>query len=157
MTPILSIRPFQPADWESICEIHDQARLDELKGSCDPRGFIPIREDPEVEHLKSCQKIVAVDGNRVAGFIGVDQEYVGWLYIHPDYYRQGLGRRLLRAGLELTPDKAWTIALENNLPALTLYHSEGFHETNRYESDNAGYPVTCVRLERSKGKGLSRD
>ena len=149
MTSPFSIRNFQPADWDSICEIHDLARPDELKGSCDPRGFVPIREDPEIEHLITCQKIVAVDGDRVVGFIGVDQEYVGWLYIHPNYYRQGLGRRLLQAGLKLTPEKAWTIALDNNLPALTLYQSEGFRETNRYVSDNAGYPVTCVRLERT--------
>lgn len=152
MTSTYSIRNFQPADWDSICEIHDLARPDELKGSCDPRGFVPIREDPEIEHLITCQKIVAVDGDRVIGFIGVDQEYVGWLYIHPNYYRQGLGRRLLQAGLKLTPEKAWTIALDNNLPALTLYQSEGFRETNRYVSDNAGYPVTCIRLERSSSK-----
>ena len=144
----LIIRPYQPADWQSICQIHDLARPDELAGSCDPRAFVPIEEDKEVEHLKLCQKIVAVSNNRAAGFIGVDECYIGWLYIHPDFYRQGIGRELLKEGLKLIKEKAWTIALADNSPAVNLYQSEGFIEVNRYKSDNAGYPCICVRLEK---------
>ena len=143
------VRSYQPADWQSLCQIHNLARPDELVGSCDPRAFVPIENDKEVEHLKLCQKIVAVSDDRVAGFIGVDDGYIGWLYIHPDCYRQGIGRELLKEGLKLIKEKAWTIALADNSPAVNLYQSEGFIEVNRYESDNAGYPCTCVRLERA--------
>ena len=142
------VRSYQPADWQSLCQIHNLARPDELVGSCDPRAFVPIENDKEVEHLKLCQKIVAVSDDRVAGFIGVDDGYIGWLYIHPDFYRQGIGRELLKEGLKLIKEKAWTIALAGNSPAVKLYQSEGFIEVNRYESDNAGYPCTCVRLEK---------
>jgi len=142
------IRSYQPADWGSICQIHDLARPDELAGSCDSRAFIPIKEDKEVEHLKLCQKIVAISNDRVAGFIGVDERYIGWLYIHPDFYRKGLGRELLKEGLKLINERAWTIALAGNSPAINLYQSEGFIEVDRYDSDNAGYPCTCVRLEK---------
>ncbi len=142
------VRSYQPADWQSLCQIHNLARPDELVGSCDPRAFVPIENDKEVEHLKLCQKIVAVSDDRVAGFIGVDDGYIGWLYIHPDFYRQGIGRELLKEGLKLIKEKAWTIALSGNSPAVKLYQSVGFIEVNRYESDNAGYPCTCVRLEK---------
>jgi ribosomal protein S18 acetylase RimI-like enzyme len=142
------VRSYQPADWQSLCQIHNLARPDELVGSCDPRAFVPIENDKEIEHLKLCQKIVAVSDDRVAGFIGVDDGYIGWLYIHPDFYRQGIGRELLKEGLKLIKEKAWTIALAGNSPAVKLYQSEGFIEVNRYESDNAGYPCTCVRLEK---------
>ena len=142
------VRSYQPADWQSLCQIHNLARPDELVGSCDPRAFVPIENDKEVEHLKLCQKIVAVSDDRVAGFIGVDDGYIGWLYIHPDFYRQGIGRELLKEGLKLIKEKAWTIALAGNSHAVKLYQSEGFIEVNRYESDNAGYPCTCVRLEK---------
>ena len=142
------VRSYQPADWQSLCQIHNLARPDELVGSCDPRAFVPIENDKEIEHLKLCQKIVAVSDARVAGFIGVDDGYIGGLYIHPDFYRQGIGRELLKEGLKLIKEKAWTIALAGNSPAVKLYQSEGFIEVNRYESDNAGYPCTCVRLEK---------
>ena len=81
----IQIRPYQSTDWKTICRIHDLARPDELHGSCDPRSFIPIEDDKEVEHLKKCQKLVAVAAKIVIGFIGIDDDYVGWLYVHPDY------------------------------------------------------------------------
>ncbi len=49
---MITIRDYTDADWAAICAIHDAARPDELKGSCDPRGFIPIEEDKEVEELR---------------------------------------------------------------------------------------------------------
>jgi len=142
------IRPFQPKDWQDICRIHDAARPHELKGACDPRAFVPIEKDPEVEHLKLCQKLVVVENDQVLGFVGVHEAYLGWLYVHPDHFGKGIGRKLLQAGLELIPEKAWTIALAKNSRAVSLYQSEGFIEVNRYQSDNAGYPCTCLRLER---------
>ncbi|MCJ7715917.1 MAG: GNAT family N-acetyltransferase, partial [Anaerolineales bacterium] len=128
------IRTYQPADWQSICQIHDLARPDELLGSCDPKAFIPIEQDQEVEHLTLCKKMVAITPDRIAGFIGVDQGFIGWLYVHPDYYGQRMGRELLQQGLKLTTEKAWTIALAGNSRALSLYQSEGFVEVNRYKS-----------------------
>lgn len=147
MTSVI-IRPYQSGDWLTICQIHDLARPDELVGSCDPRAFVPIKEDQEVDHLKLCQKMVAVLDKQIVGFIGVDDAYLGWLYIHPDHYGNGIGRKLLQEGLKLIPGKAWTIALAGNAKAVNLYQSEGFVEVHRYQSDNAGYPCTCLRLER---------
>ena len=144
---MITIRPYEEKDWKSICAIHDAARPDELHGSCDPRAFVPIEEDDEVEDLKRSDKLVAVDGERVIGFVGVDGKYLAWLYVEPAYYHQGIGRRLLQKGLEVTGSDAWTIVLDGNKNAIQLYRSEGFQETRRFESDNAGYPCTCLRLE----------
>lgn len=145
---MIRIRPYEEKDWKSICAIHDAARPDELRGSCDPRAFIPIEEDAEVENLKRSEKYVAVEGERVVGFVGVDGTYLAWLYIHPDYYHQGIGRRLLQKGIACIDGKAWTIVLHNNKKAIALYESEGLVEANRFDNDNAGYPCTCLRMER---------
>ena len=143
----LSIRAFLDNDWPLICQIHDFARPDELRGSCDPRAFVPIEQDQEVEHLRLCQKHVAIMDDQIVGFVGIHEDYLGWLYIHPDYYNKGIGRKLLQTGLKLINGNAWTIALAGNTRVINLYQSEGFSEVNRYESDNAGYACTCVRLE----------
>ncbi|MGA9533439.1 MAG: GNAT family N-acetyltransferase [Anaerolineales bacterium] len=142
------IRPFEADDWDDICSIHDQARPDELRGSCDPEAFVPIEQDQEVEDLRACQKLVAVEAGEVVGFVGVDDDYIGWLYVAPSHYRRGIGRQLLRSGLELTGNQATTIVLAGNLPAIELYRSEGFRLVRRFESDNAGYPCTCLRMAR---------
>ncbi len=143
----LTIRAYHDDDWPLICQILDLARPDELRGSCDPRAFVPIERDQEVEHLRLCQKQVALINDQIVGFIGYYEGYLGWLYIHPDYYGKGIGRKLLQTGLKIINGNAWTIALAGNTRAIDLYQSEGFSEVNRYESDNVGYSCTCVRLE----------
>lgn len=148
----IQLRPYHERDWLAICRIHDLARPDELRGSCDPRAFTPIEADPEVEDLKRSQKIVAEVAGRVVGFVGVDGDELAWLYVDPAFCGRGVGRHLLRRALDLIDGTAWTIVLDGNRRALRLYESEGFQETRRFESDNAGYPCTCLRMERIASK-----
>ena len=145
---MITYREYQDTDWKSICNIHDGARPDELKGSCDLRAFVPIEQDEEVEDLKRSQKFVACDEGEVVGFVAVDGKYISCLYMDPDYYGRGIGRKLLQMGVETVGLGAWTIVLHKNLPAIELYESEGFKEVRRFDSDNAGYPCTCLRMER---------
>ena len=142
-------REYQDEDWTAICQIHDRARPDELLGSCDPRGFIPIEQDKEVEELKSCWKYVAIEDEQVVGFVGVDDKYLAWLYIDPGHYGKGIGRELLKVALRKIGDGAWTIVLDGNQKAIKLYESEGFREVKRFPGENNGYPVACIKLERS--------
>jgi ribosomal protein S18 acetylase RimI-like enzyme len=133
-------RNYEDKDWQPICQIHDRARPDELKGSCDPRGFIPIEQDKEVEDLKRSKKFVACDGETVVGFVGVDEDYLAWLYVDPPHYGKGIGRELLRIGIREIGAGAWTIVLDGNKSAIKLYESEGFKEVGRFNGENNGSP-----------------
>ena len=146
---MITYRAYQEEDWNAICQIHDRARPDELLGSCDPRGFIPIEQDKEVEELKKCWKYVACEDQLVIGFVGVDDRYLAWLYVDPAQYGKGIGRALLRIALEEIGERAWTIVLDGNRKAIQLYASDGFREVKRFPGENNGYPVTCIQLERS--------
>ena len=143
---MIRIRELQAEDWPAVFRIHDAARPDELAGSCDSRAFVPLRQDPELAELKQCHILIAHHGGTPVGFAGVDDDYLGWLYVHPDWYRRGIGRQLLQAGLKLTSGTPWTIVLAGNKPAIRLYRSEGFVEVARFASENAGYPCTCIRM-----------
>ena len=145
---MFEIRPLQEQDWADLLRVHDAARPDELDGSCDPRAFVPLAEDPEIEELKKSRIWVAETDGRVVGFTAVDGGYLGWLYVDPNFYGRGIGRALLQHALQEQGGKSWTIVLEGNTPALNLYRSEGFEIVDRFESDNAGYPCTCLRLSR---------
>ncbi len=145
---MISIREFKAEDWDALCRIHDGARPDELKGSCDPRAFVPLNEEPEAAELRKSTVLVAEEGGEVVGFSAVDGDYLGWLYVHPDHYHKGIGRKLLQNSLLLVPGEAWTIVLSENRPAIALYQSEGFNEVARFESENEGYPCTCLRMVR---------
>jgi ribosomal protein S18 acetylase RimI-like enzyme len=143
----ISIREYCDNDWPMVCAVHDRARPDELRGSCDPRAFVPLAaEQDDTESFQRSRKFVACVGEQVVGFVGIDGTYLSWLYVDPAYYGQGIGRRLLRLGLQLIGPPAWTIVLAGNIRAQRLYESEGFRVVRIYESTNAGYPCACVQL-----------
>jgi GNAT superfamily N-acetyltransferase len=140
------IRPYEDSDWPGICRVHDLARPHELAGSCDPRAFVPLADDPESAELPDYSLLVACDGDRVVGFAGNKGDYIGWLYVDPEHSGRGIGRKLLRLAVEQAGPTAWTICLNHNHRALRLYTSEGFRQVDQFDSDNAGYACTCLRL-----------
>lgn len=143
----LTIRDCRPEDEAALFAIHDRSRPDELAGSCDPRGFLPLAQDfRSVEDFRMSRKWVAVDGDRPVGFAGARDNYISWLYIDPDYYGRGIGRRLLKLAMEAAGPDAWTIALEGNARARKLYESEGFVPAMTFDGENNGYPCRCVKL-----------
>jgi GNAT superfamily N-acetyltransferase len=146
-TPETAIREYRPVDEPACFAIHDRSRPDELIGSCDPRGFLPLAQDyRSIEDFRMSRKWVAVDGDRPVGFTGVRDNYISWLYIDPDYYGRGIGRRLLHVAMETAGPHAWTVALEGNTRARRLYESEGFVPALTFDGENNGYPCRCVKL-----------
>lgn len=144
--PGILIRDYRLQDWPAICRVHDRSRPDELRGSFDPRAFVPLAQDPEAGYIASCDMFVAEDGDTVVGFAGIDDPYLAWLYVDPAYYRRGIGRALLRHCLARLGKDAWTYACGNNTAALTLYESEGFVIESRYTGTNAGFQGPSARL-----------
>jgi ribosomal protein S18 acetylase RimI-like enzyme len=141
------IQAYCEADWPAVCAVHDRARPEELRGSCDPRAFVPLAEEQDdAESFQRSRKFVACLGEQVIGFVGIDGTYLSWLYVDPASSGQGLGRRLLRIGVRLIGPQAWTVVLAGNTRARQLCESEGFQIVHAYESTNAGYPCTCVQL-----------
>jgi len=157
---MIAIREYGQEDWEGICLVHDLARPRELEGSCDRRAFVPLAIDPSAQDIHDCRRWVAVDAGasgQIVGFVGVQGDSLSWLYVDPAYYRQGIGRRLLRLGLAMAGPNAWTVCLAGNEAALALYASEGLVETRRWEDENEGYACTCVRLEMGARGELAGD
>jgi ribosomal protein S18 acetylase RimI-like enzyme len=154
------VRGYRDSDTSRCKEIHDLARPIELKGSCDPRAFIPLAEDAkDLAEFQRAKKYVAEENKTILGFIGVDEGDIGWLYVDPKNARTGVGRALLRhAMLRINQDAADSLAsvrdvsvyvLDGNTPALTLYRSEGFESADRFKSKNNGYPCTVLKLSNS--------
>lgn len=143
----ITTRAYHKADWQTVCAVHDRARPDELFGSCGPRAFVPLAEERcDAKSFRRSRKFVACLGEQVVGFVGVDDTYVSWLYVDPDYYGRGIGRRLLRLTMDVIGPEAWTVCLAKNTRARHLYESEGFQVSEAFAAKNAGYPCHCVRL-----------
>jgi GNAT superfamily N-acetyltransferase len=141
------IRAYCDADWSAVCMVHDRARPDELRGSCDPRAFVPLAaEQDDAAGFQRSRKFVACRGKQIVGFVGIDGAYLAWLYVDSAYSGQGIGRRLLRVGLQRIGPQAWTVVLAGHLRVRRLYESEGLQVVRTYASAHAGYPCTWVQL-----------
>ncbi len=85
------------------------------------------------------------------GVIAYEQEQEGRFVIcrvmvHPDYFRQGVGFRLLSHLLDTYPSTHWSVTAEaRNLPALALYEKAGFTRQGAFQPAPG---ITLVRLER---------
>ncbi|VEP13987.1 Acetyltransferase, GNAT family [Hyella patelloides LEGE 07179] len=133
---MIQIRKYQPRDWDAIATIHDRARLDELSASVGVEAFLSLAETAENEELFEGEVWVAEDNDLVVGFVAIDSEmtWITWLYVLPDRYRQGIGRRLLRQAIaqcQACPiancnSIVYVSVLSGNDAALNLYQSEGF-------------------------------
>lgn len=134
----MNIRNYKTSDWEAICKIHDEARIDELRGTVDLNAFIPLKKAAFTEGLFGGEIIVAEIENQVAGFIGFNKKTIDWLYISPKHYRKGIGKLLIEAALEKAAGEIRIAVLKNNLPALMLYKKMGFIEERTFKGPMIG-------------------
>lgn len=147
----ISIRAYALSDWPRLCDIHDRARLDELRRSAGVAAFRPLARTAHSEGLFDGRLDVAEIDGVVRGFVAFQRASLNWLYVDPDCYRQGVGRALLRHAVALSGPVISTQALEGNEPAIALYRSEGFVEIERRSGRLAGsdeFPAMGVILER---------
>lgn len=140
-------REYEETDWQKVRRIHDAARPIELEGSCDPRAFIPLADDvSDLKEFLESQKLVACYQSHVVGFIGIDGDDIGWLYVDPDKTRRGIGRYLVQQALGHIKGRAGVYVLDGNARAINLYLGEGFKIIDRFKSKNNGYPCTVLKM-----------
>jgi GNAT superfamily N-acetyltransferase len=150
----MAIRNYTDLDWSAICEIYDLAKPQELAAAGVERGFVPLGQDPEgIESFRGFTTLVWEDvvAKRVAGFGGYQDDYIGWLFVHPAWQRRGVGRALLhemmqRIGLENEP---WLWVLRGNRTAYALYASEGFAAKDTQRVNIHGLICPAIRLVRA--------
>ena len=130
-----------------MCQIHDAARILELRlGHVDERAFRPMRDVAEDDEFFDSETLVALVGSEVTGFVSWNDDYVTWLYVDPNFHRQGIGRDLLEAALEHMGPQAWTNTIPENTPAINLYQSVGFQLVWVRPSECEGFPCNTARL-----------
>jgi hypothetical protein len=63
------VRRYSPSDWDRLCEIHDEARKQELQASGLQDAFIPLAEAAGNEGLFDGEVLVAEQDGTVCGFV----------------------------------------------------------------------------------------
>ena len=150
----IRIRPYEKADWPRLCEIHDAARLDELRLSVGEDAFLSLEDTYENEGLFDDKLSVAEMEGVVRGFVAFGEDELTWLYVEPSFYRRGLGRALVQHAAANAAGEMQIDLLEGNAPALKLYESEGFTVDKRVEGQligNEDFAASGLTLKRKVG------
>lgn len=147
----MHLRPYQKADWPQLCELHDLARKDELRAAELLDAFLTLEQAADNEGLFDGAVTVAVVDGVVRGFVATHGDELSWLYVHPNSYRTGIGRALLRHAIAANPGKLTAEVLVGNDAALTLYLAEGFKVMKRVDgrmTGNESFAASGYVLER---------
>ncbi len=151
---MIDISPYSPADWEGIEKAHDAARMQELTLAGLEEAFLPLSVAAEREDLFAYQVYVARKDGEVVGFAAFTQEELAWLYVHPDFQGQGIGRALAEFALScMAPGEQTVEVLQGNEPARRLYRSIGFSEdtlVHGHMPGNEAFEVSVWQMYRKQ-------
>ena len=87
------------------------------------------------------------DDLRPVGFMGVQEHKIEMLFLHPDYFRKGVGKGLVqRAFRELAVE--YVDVNEQNPDAARFYERMGFYTFRRDDTDDQGNPFPILRMKR---------
>ena len=84
--------------------------------------------------------------DKIIGFLGVTEENLEMLFIHPDYRGQQIGKALLNFSIEKMNVKKVDVN-EQNDQAVGFYKKCGFETTSRSEVDSSGKPYPTLHME----------
>ncbi len=125
--------------WEkSVSATHHFLKTKEIKfyKTCIPKYGLP--------HLKLWG---VYDKTVLSGFIGLSENKVEMLFVHPDYIGTGIGRKLMNFALQ-NPSIKLIDVNEENPQALEIYQHWGFKIISRDKLDDSGKPHPILHLSR---------
>ncbi len=120
------VRAYTPDDWDALVEIHDAARLDELRSSVGIEAFKDLESTYESEELFAGDVWVAELDGQVAGFLALSDDEITWTYVQPRSYRRGVATALLRHVTGGSTRRLELTVLDGNDAARRLYGRAGF-------------------------------
>ncbi len=125
----IHLRRYQPADFDALTILWRVAREKSLPEFQKAKGHFFYQDQWYFRErlLPSNDVWVAVSGTGApVAFMAIKEDFIDHLYVHPDYWRQGIGERLLELARSLSPQRLWLYTLQINLNARAFYEKNGF-------------------------------
>lgn len=116
------------------------------RAGVDARAFRPMEEVARDDEFFDSLTVVANERTEIVGFASWNEDYISWLYVHPEFHGRGIGRSLITAVLDRIGPDAWTNTMGGNEVSIGLFKSVGMELVFERPSDCEGFPCTVVRL-----------
>ncbi|WP_163933499.1 GNAT family N-acetyltransferase [Paraferrimonas sp. SM1919] len=141
----MCIRAATKADYDELIELWERS----VRATHD---FLPNQLISELKVSLRNQYLAAVQlfcvqkrGEDIMGFVGVTDGNIEMLFVHPNYFRKGVGQLLVEFATRKL--KASSVDVnEQNPQALAFYLALGFVQTGRSEVDAQGNPFPLLHL-----------
>ena len=124
----LVIREYKSEDFDAVSILWRIAREKSVPEFQREKGhfFYEDREYFQNKILEQNLVWVAVMNARPVAFMALEKDFIDQLYVHPDYWRQGVGKMLLDFAKERFPEHLWLYTLQVNANARAFYEKHGF-------------------------------
>jgi putative acetyltransferase len=147
-----AITPATAADLPRLVEVWEASvrATHHFLAPGDVEVFRPLVRQ-ELAHGETVAACARDEAGAATGFVGVAEEKVEMLFIHPNARGRGIGRALLRHAVEAMGATRLDVN-EQNEQAVGFYLRMGFEVEGRSERDGLGkpYPLLHMRLGDSK-------
>lgn len=141
------LRAYDDKDWDGVCELYLKAKPYELRGSCDLKAVKPLNEDEDMIWLFVNSKVtIIVEDDFILGFYGIQEKQLTFFFVHPDFFRRGMGKEMLKRAVDEVGQGLWVKVTANNFRAISLYEQEGFKVTKEYDSVYNGYTINYKEM-----------
>jgi putative acetyltransferase len=151
MSPVQSTKPIiieeaLPNDYPEITEVWEASvrATHHFLSEADIQYFKPLILN---EYLKAVHLLCVKDDlGKIIGFLGVHEDSLEMLFLHPNARGQGIGKQLVNHAIQQLNIKKVDVN-EQNPDALGFYQHAGFVIKGRSETDGLGKPYPILHLQ----------
>ncbi|WP_347331423.1 GNAT family N-acetyltransferase [Marinimicrobium locisalis] len=87
---------------------------------------IPLSKDQRMLDLFHSSEIFIYEGDEIGGFVGIKENSIVWLFVHPNCRGQTIGKELILYVLRKLKGQVTLTVVGSNEVAVRLYKSIGF-------------------------------
>lgn len=131
MSEEVIIRKYKNIDYVQLCQVHDQARMQELIVGNAVDLYTPLEVAVYKEELFSETIYVAALDSQVVGFVAFRKNELGYIYVLNEFQGRGIGGKLLDTIIPYLERPAFLEVFPTNIKAKRLYRSRGFVEETK--------------------------
>ena len=131
MSEEVIIRKYKNIDYVQSCQVHDQARMQELIVGNAVDLYAPLEVAVYKEELFSETIYVAALDSQVVGFVAFRKNELGYIYVLNEFQGRGIGGKLLDTVIPYLERPAFLEVFPTNIKAKRLYRSRGFVEETK--------------------------
>ncbi len=140
------IREYKESDFIVIENIYNLSRADEFSEENFNLVVTPLSQDKKMLDLLHSSKIYIYEATDIAGFVGVKENYISWLFVHPSYRGQSIGKKLVSHILSMLSGEVTLNVARSNFVAKNLYEKLGFKVAKEVTGNYQGNLITVCNM-----------